>query len=110
MIELIPAIDIIDGKCVRLAKGDYNSMTVYADDPVGMAKSFEDIGFKRLHLVDLDGAKSGHTANTKVLEGIAKSTNLEIDFGGGIRTDGDVQKAFDSGARIVTIGSVSVSS
>ena len=88
MIELIPAIDIIDGKCVRLAKGDYNSMTVYADDPVGMDKSFEDIGFKRLHLVDLDGAKSGHTANTKVLEGIAKS----------------------SGARIVTIGSVSVSS
>ena len=110
MIELIPAIDIIDGQCVRLAKGDYNSKTVYGDKPEDIAAKFEAAGIRRLHVVDLDGAKSGHAVNTKVLEGIAKSTNMEIDFGGGIRTDADVQKAFDSGAGIVTIGSVSVSS
>ena len=110
MIELIPAIDVIDGKCVRLAKGDYNEMTVYGEDPANIAKGFEDAGFKRLHIVDLDGAKARHIVNAKTLEAIAKATNLTIDFGGGIRTDDDLKTAFDSGAAMVTVGSISVSS
>lgn len=110
MIELIPAIDIIDGKCVRLAKGDYDSKTVYHSSPCDMALQFEDAGFKRLHIVDLDGAKSKHIVNTKVLEEITAKTNLVVDFGGGIKTDADINTAFNCGATMVTIGSVAVTS
>lgn len=108
MIELIPAIDIIDGKCVRLSEGDYGRRKVYSDSPVEMAKRFEDIGFKRLHVVDLDGAKSKHIVNETTLASIASATNLTIDFGGGIKTDEDIDKAFAAGASMVTIGSVAV--
>ena len=94
MIELIPAIDIIEGKCVRLTKGNYDTKTVYGD-PVDMAKMLEDKGFTRLHMVDLDGAKSKHIVNSKALEQIAEATNLIIDFGGGIKTDEDIHTAFD---------------
>lgn len=110
MIELIPAIDIIDGKCVRLSKGDYESKTVYDDSPCDMARRFEDAGFKRLHVVDLDGAKSKHIVNTNVLEDITAKTNLIVDFGGGIKTDADINTAFNCGAAMVTIGSVAVTS
>ena len=109
MIELIPAIDIIDGKCVRLTKGDYATKTVYADDPVEMARHFEKTGFKRLHIVDLDGAKSKHIVNVDVLRRITEATSLVVDFGGGIKTDEDIQAAFDNGAHMVTIGSVAIS-
>ena len=109
MIELIPAIDIIDGKCVRLTKGDYDTKTVYADDPVEMAIHFEKTGFKRLHIVDLDGAKSKHIVNVDVLRRITQATSLIVDFGGGIKTDEDIQAAFDNGAHMVTIGSVAIS-
>ena len=109
MIELIPAIDIIDGKCVRLTKGDYATKTVYADDPVEMARHFEKTGFKRLHIVDLDGAKSKHIVNVDVLRRITEATSLAVDFGGGIKTDEDIQAAFDNGAHMVTIGSVAIS-
>ena len=108
MIEIIPAIDIIDGKCVRLTQGDYNQKTVYNEDPVEVAKMFEDAGIKRLHTVDLDGARSNHVVNTRVIERIATHTNLTIDFGGGIKSDEDLRKAFDAGAQMVTIGSVAV--
>lgn len=108
MIEIIPAIDIIDGKCVRLTQGDYNQKTVYNEDPVEIAKMFEDAGIKRLHTVDLDGARSSHVVNTRVIERIATHTNLTIDFGGGIKSDEDLRKAFDAGAQMVTIGSVAV--
>ncbi|MCR4914945.1 MAG: 1-(5-phosphoribosyl)-5-[(5-phosphoribosylamino)methylideneamino]imidazole-4-carboxamide isomerase [Prevotella sp.] len=108
MIELIPAIDIIEGKCVRLAKGDYAQKTVYADDPVAMALQFEEAGVQRLHVVDLDGAKSRHIVNVEVLRRLARETKLTIDFGGGIKTDEDIEKAFDSGASMVTVGSVAV--
>ncbi|MBO4463954.1 MAG: 1-(5-phosphoribosyl)-5-[(5-phosphoribosylamino)methylideneamino]imidazole-4-carboxamide isomerase [Prevotella sp.] len=107
MIELIPAIDIIDGKCVRLTKGDYEQKTVYGD-PLEMALSFERIGYRRLHVVDLDGAKSRHIVNDDVLHRLATETNLTIDFGGGIKTDDDIEKAFDNGAMMVTVGSVAV--
>lgn len=110
MIELIPAIDIIDGKCVRLSKGDYANKTIYSEDPVSIAKGFEAIGFKRLHIVDLDGAKSRHIVNTATLRAIASATDMKIDFGGGIKTDEDIEKAFDNGAAMVTVGSVSASS
>ena len=109
MIELIPAIDIIDGKCVRLTKGDYDTKTVYADDPVEMARHFEKTGFKRLHIVDLDGAKSKHIVNVDVLRRITEATSLKVDFGGGIKTDEDIQAAFANGAHMVTIGSVAIS-
>lgn len=109
MIELIPAIDIIDGSCVRLRKGDYQEKTVYSDKPADMAKHFEALGFKRLHVVDLDGAKSKHIVNIGVLESIRKATKLKIDFGGGLKTDEDIEKAFLSGADMVTVGSVAVS-
>ena len=105
MIELIPAIDIIGGKCVRLSKGDYNQKTVYGDDPASIAKRFEDIGFKRLHVVDLDGAKSKHIVNASTLNAIASATSLTIDFGGGIKTEDDIKTAFDNGASMVTVGS-----
>ena len=108
MIELIPAIDIIDGHCVRLTKGDYDQKTVYGD-PLEMARQFEAIGYRRLHVVDLDGAKSKHIVNDEVLRRITSQTSLIVDFGGGIKTDDDLQKAFDAGARMVTIGSIAVS-
>lgn len=106
MIELIPAIDIIDGKCVRLTKGDYNQKTVYNDSPADVARQFEDMGFKRLHVVDLDGAKSKHIVNDHVLKAITDATNLKVDFGGGLKTDDDLKKAFEAGASMVTIGSI----
>ena len=108
MIELIPAIDIIDGKCVRLSQGDYNSKKTYNENPLEVAKSFEDHGIKRLHLVDLDGAKAQHIVNYKVLENIANNTNLVIDFGGGLKTDEDLRIAFESGTSMVTGGSIAV--
>lgn len=109
MIELIPAIDIIGGKCVRLTKGDYDSKTVYNEDPVAQAKEFEAKGFKRLHVVDLDGAKSKHIVNDGVLRQITAHTSLTVDFGGGIKSEDDIKKAFDAGATLVTIGSIAVS-
>ncbi|MCQ2361137.1 MAG: 1-(5-phosphoribosyl)-5-[(5-phosphoribosylamino)methylideneamino]imidazole-4-carboxamide isomerase [Paludibacteraceae bacterium] len=108
MIELIPAIDIIDGKCVRLSQGDYNTKKVYGECPADMAKRFEDVGIKRLHVVDLDGAKASHIVNYKALESIASKTNLIIDFGGGLKTDDDLRIAFESGASMVTGGSIAV--
>jgi phosphoribosylformimino-5-aminoimidazole carboxamide ribotide isomerase len=107
-ITIIPAIDIIDGKCVRLTHGDYDRKTVYSNDPLETAKSFADAGIKRLHLVDLDGAKAGSVKNWKVLESIASLTKLVIDFGGGIKTSEDVKKVFDSGAAFATVGSIAV--
>lgn len=108
MIEIIPAIDLIEGKCVRLTQGDFARSTVYNDDPLEVAKSFEDAGISRLHLVDLDGAKNGSITNLKVLESIAKNTRLKVDFGGGIKTAEDIASVFDSGAAIATIGSTAV--
>ena len=108
MIERIPAIDIIDGKCVRLTKGDYAQKTVYHESPVEVAKEFEQLGAQRLHVVDLDGAKSKHIVNERVLREITTQTRLVVDFGGGIKTDEDMEKAFDNGAAMVTIGSVAV--
>jgi len=107
-MEIIPAIDIIDGKCVRLTEGDYTQKTVYNENPLEVAKSFEDAGIKRLHLVDLDGAKAGKVANWKVLESIAKNTQLVIDFGGGIKNESDLKIVFESGAALATIGSLAV--
>lgn len=107
MIELIPAIDIIEGKCVRLTKGDYAQKTVYGD-PLEMAREFERIGYRRLHVVDLDGAKSRHIVNKEVLRKLACETNLIIDFGGGIKSNDDIKAAFDNGASMVTVGSVAV--
>jgi len=106
-LELIPAIDIINGQCVRLTKGDYDQKTVYGK-PLDMALEFERIGFKRLHVVDLDGAKSKHIVNSSVLRDITTETNLIVDFGGGIKTDEDIEKAFASGASMVTVGSIAV--
>ena len=108
MIELIPAIDLIGGKCVRLTKGDYDSQKVYNEDPVAQAREFEALGFKRLHVVDLDGAKSRHIVNDGVLRSITANTSLKVDFGGGIKTTADIEKAFDAGASMVTVGSVAV--
>jgi len=108
MIEIIPAIDIIDGKCVRLSQGDYAQKTVYNENPIEVAKMFEDAGIRRLHLVDLDGAKAQHIVNYKVLEAIVLSTSLEVDFGGGLKTDEDLQVAFDNGASMITGGSIAV--
>ena len=107
-MKIIPAIDIIDGKCVRLSKGDYDTKKIYNENPVEVAKEFEDFGIQYLHLVDLDGAKAKKIINQKVIENIAKNTNLIIDFGGGIRSEEDLQKAFDSGAKKVTLGSIAV--
>ena len=107
MIELIPAIDIINGQCVRLTKGDYDQKTVYGE-PLDMALEFERIGYKRLHVVDLDGAKSKHIVNEAVLKAITTETALTVDFGGGIKTDEDLEKAFASGAAMVTVGSIAV--
>lgn len=107
-MEIIPAIDIIDGKCVRLTEGDYAKKTIYNEHPLEVAKSFEAAGIKRLHLVDLDGAKAGKVANWKVLESIASNTKLIIDFGGGIKTASDLSIVFNAGASLATIGSLAV--
>lgn len=107
-MEIIPAIDLIDGKCVRLTEGDFAQKTIYNESPVEVAKQFEAAGIKRLHLVDLDGAKAGKVINWKVLEAIARETALVVDFGGGIKTIAEVQKVFDLGARYATIGSIAV--
>ena len=108
MIEIIPAIDIIDGKCVRLTHGDFTKKTVYANDPLEVAKRFESLGLRRLHMVDLDGAKSGKPSNLSVLERVASDTDLVVDFGGGIKTDEDLDAVFEAGAAIANIGSVAV--
>ena len=106
-IELIPAIDIIGGRCVRLTKGDYEQKTEYGA-PIDMALEFQRIGFKRLHMVDLDGAKSKHIVNDEVLSEVTQNTNLTVDFGGGIKTSEDIEKVFNAGAKMVTIGSIAV--
>ena len=108
MIELIPAIDIIDGKCVRLSQGDYDKVKEYNASPADVAKEMEDHGITRLHVVDLDGAKSKHVVNWRTLEQIARATNLVIDFGGGVKTDDDLRIVFDCGAQMVTGGSIAV--
>ena len=108
MIEIIPAIDLIDGKCVRLSQGDFARKKIYSENPSAVAEQFEAAGLKRLHVVDLDGAKSGRISNLKTLEVIARRTNLTIDFGGGIKTDEDIRSVFDAGAGIASIGSVAV--
>ncbi len=108
MIEIIPAIDLIEGKCVRLSQGDFARKKIYSTNPLETAKEFESVGLKRLHIVDLDGAKRGKVTNLKVLETIARNTNLTIDFGGGIKTDEDLKAVFDAGARIASIGSIAV--
>ncbi|SDS33374.1 1-(5-phosphoribosyl)-5-[(5-phosphoribosylamino)methylideneamino]imidazole-4-carboxamide isomerase [Christiangramia echinicola] len=107
-MRIIPAIDIIEGKCVRLSKGDYSTKKIYNEDPLEVAKSFEAHGIEYLHLVDLDGAKSSHIVNHKILESIATKTALKIDFGGGLKTDKDLQIAFESGANQITGGSIAV--
>ena len=109
-MEAIPAIDIIDGKCVRLTQGDYAQKTIYNEDPLEVAKQFEAAGLKRLHLVDLDGAKASHIVNHKMLEAITVNTKLKIDFGGGIKTDEDIHIAFECGAHQITAGSIAVKS
>ena len=108
MIELIPAIDIINGQCVRLTKGDYDQKTVYHDSPAEVAHEFEEIGFRRLHVVDLDGAKSKHIVNSSVLHHITTATSMQVDFGGGIKSDEDIETAFANGAAMVTVGSIAV--
>lgn len=107
-MHIIPAIDLIDGKCVRLTQGDYSLKTVYNEDPLEVARMFEDNGIERLHLVDLDGAKKGQVVNLNVLETIASKTKLIIDFGGGVKTEEDIEKVYNSGAHFATIGSLAV--
>ena len=110
MTELIPAIDLIDGRCVRLTQGDYNQEKCYSDSPLEIARSFESAGVRRLHLVDLDGARASHVVNLKVLEALSTNTNLTIDFGGGIKSHEDLKLVFSAGASMVTIGSLAVKS
>jgi len=107
-MKIIPAIDVMSGKCVRLSQGDFNSQKVYSDDPVAVAQQFEQQGMKYLHVVDLDGARSGETMNLKVLKDIVQNTNLKVDFSGGISDDSAIDKAFESGANQVTIGSMAI--
>lgn len=107
-MTIVPAIDLIDGKCVRLSKGDYSQCRTYSDSPVDMARRFQDAGLKRLHLVDLDGARSHHIVNLRTLEQIAAHTTLTIDFGGGVKSDADISSAFSAGADMVTVGSLAV--
>ena len=107
-MQIIPAIDLIDGKCVRLTQGDYGKKTIYNEDPVAVAKAFDGAGLKRIHVVDLDGARGGGIVNHKVLEGIASSTTLQIDWGGGMKSDEDLRIAFESGAHQVTGGTIAV--
>lgn len=108
MLTVIPAIDLIGGRCVRLEQGDYDKQTKYADDPLEVAKQFEYAGVRRLHLVDLDGARSGQVKNIAVLERIAENTNLKIDFGGGVKSEAEVQAVLDAGAEWVAVGSIAV--
>ena len=108
MIELIPALDIMDGKCVRLTQGDYATKKIYRDDPLDAAREYEDYGVRRLHVVDLDGARAGRIINHRTLERIASHTALTIDFGGGLQSEGDVAIAFECGARMITGGSIAV--
>lgn len=110
MIELIPAIDLIDGKCVRLTQGDYDTKIIYNEDPLEVAKMFEDHGIHRLHVVDLDGARAGRIINYKVLERLSTRTSLIIDFGGGLKQEDDLEIAFESGAQMITGGSIAVKS
>ena len=107
-MELIPAIDLIEGKCVRLTQGDYSTRKVYNEDPLEVALQFESVGIERLHVVDLDGAKAGHIVNYNVLERLASRTRLIIDFGGGLKSDEDLRIAFDCGAQMITGGSIAV--
>ena len=107
MIQLIPAIDIIEGKCVRLTKGDYDTKKVYGD-PLEMAQQFEDLGMRRLHVVDLDGAKSKHVVNLAALRAITAHTGLIVDFGGGVKTDEDLERVYEAGAALATIGSIAI--
>lgn len=107
-MRIIPAIDIIEGKCVRLTKGDYDTKKIYNENPIEVAKEFENAGIQYLHVVDLDGAKASHIVNYKVLEQIATKTNLKIDFGGGLKSDEDLRIAFESGANQITGGSIAV--
>lgn len=107
-MEIIPAIDIIDGKCVRLTHGDYDQKTIYNDNPVDVARTFEDAGLERLHLVDLDGAKAGEPCNIAVLNAITSTTRLIVDYSGGIRHDDHLQAAFDNGAHLISLGSIAV--
>lgn len=109
MIEIIPAIDIIGGKCVRLRQGNYTEKKIYNENPLEVALSFEDAGIQRLHMVDLEGAKSSRVVNLNILESVASKTKLIIDFGGGIKTDEDIEKVFNCGAYMVTVGSIAVS-
>jgi phosphoribosylformimino-5-aminoimidazole carboxamide ribotide isomerase len=106
--EIIPAIDLIDGKCVRLSQGNYDAKTIYNENPVEVAKAFESIGIKRLHVVDLDGAKAGKIVNIKTLEQISSATNLEIDFGGGVKSESDIEMILNAGSKFVTTGSMAV--
>lgn len=108
MIELVPAIDMIEGKCVRLTQGDYDTQKIYNESPLEVAKQFQDAGVARLHMVDLDGAKAGHIVNYRMLEKVASHTDLSIDFGGGLKSDDDLHIAFDCGAQMVTGGSIAV--
>lgn len=108
MIELVPAIDMIEGKCVRLTQGDYDTQKIYNESPLEVAKQFQDTGVTRLHMVDLDGAKAGHIVNYRMLEKVASHTDLSIDFGGGLKSDDDLHIAFDCGAQMVTGGSIAV--
>lgn len=110
MIEVIPAIDIIDGKCVRLTRGNYDEKRIYNESPLDVARAFEDAGCRHLHLVDLDGARSQHITNYKILEAIASHTELKVDFGGGLKSDDDVRIAFECGAGKITGGSIAVKS
>lgn len=109
MIEIVPAIDTIEGKCVRLTQGDYGQKKIYNNDPLEVALEFEAHGIKRLHLVDLEGAKAGKVMNAAVLERIVSKTQLVVDFGGGIKSDDDIKRVFNAGAKMVTIGSIAVS-
>lgn len=109
-MRIIPAIDIIDGQCVRLTKGDYETKKVYDSNPLEVAKTYEGAGIKHLHLVDLDGAKASHIVNTKILESICAKTSLKVDFGGGIKSDEDIETAFSCGAAQITAGSIAVKS
>ncbi len=108
MIELIPAIDIIEGKCVRLVQGQYQQKKIYSDQPLQVARQFSELGVRRLHLVDLDGAKAGKVVNLEILRSITENTPLVIDFGGGIKSDEDIQSVFDAGASMITAGSIAV--
>jgi phosphoribosylformimino-5-aminoimidazole carboxamide ribotide isomerase len=107
-MKILPAIDVLGGKCVRLSKGDYKTKIVYNENPLEVAKKFEAFGIKHLHLVDLDGAKSKHIVNYKILQDICSKTSLKVDFGGGIKDDKDVKIAFESGAHQITVGSIAV--